>query len=126
MKNTVNDSKDEEPVKESVSDVLLRLTEGFEFFCDDLEEAHVKIPIDDSVKIAKVKGEYFKKWLIKIYYDETGKAVTAEGLNQAINVLDAKGLFSENSNRRLFQRVGKLDDIFIMIFVMVRISCGDR
>ena len=112
MKNTVNDSKDEEPVKESVSDVLLRLTEGFEFFCDDLEEAHVKIPIDDSVKIAKVKGEYFKKWLIKIYYDETGKAVTAEGLNQAINVLDAKGLFSENSNRRLFQRVGKLDDNF--------------
>ena len=50
--------------------------------------------------------------VIKIYYDETGKAVTAEGLNQAINVLDAKGLFSENANRKLFQRVGKVDNNF--------------
>ena len=112
MKKSEKDSKDEEVIKESVSDILLRLTHDLDFFSDDLEEAHVKIPLDDAVKVVKVKGEFFKKWLIKIYYDETGKAVTAEGLNQAINVLDAKGLFSENANRKLFQRVGKVDNNF--------------
>lgn len=105
-------SIDEENNKESVSDVLLRLTQNLDFFSDNLEEAYVNIPQDNAIKVAKVKGEFFKKWLTKIYYDETGKAVTSDGLNQAINVLEAKGIFSNNANRKLFQRVGKLGNNF--------------
>lgn len=104
--------KDEEAQKESVSDVLLRLTYDYDFFSDELEEAYVKISLEESTKVVKVKSDYFKKWLTKLYYDETEKAVTAEGLNQAINVLEAKGLFSKDGNRKLFQRVAKFESSF--------------
>ena len=102
----------EDDVKESVSDILLRLTQDLDFFSNDLSESYVNIPKGNAVKVDKVRGEFFKKWLTKIYYDETGKAVTAEGLNQAINVLDAKALFSDDCNRKLFNRVGKISNSF--------------
>lgn len=102
----------EDDVRESVSDILLRLTQNLDFFSNDLSESYVNIPKGNAVKVDKVRGEFFKKWLTKIYYDETGKAVTAEGLNQAINVLDAKALFSDDCNRKLFNRVGKISNSF--------------
>lgn len=112
MKTSDKVNSDAEMVKESVSDVLLRLTQDLDFFSDDLGEAYVKIPLHNATKVTKVKSDYFKKWLTKIYYDETQKAVTAEGLNQAVNVLETKGIFSDNTSHKLFQRVGKVDNKF--------------
>lgn len=101
----------EEEKKESQADILIRLASVAEFFRNDVDEAYAAIVIADHQEVHKVQSKKFKLWLTKLFFEETGKAPSAEAMNQALGVLEMMALYRGGQNK-LHLRTAEKDGIF--------------
>lgn len=123
---TKGSDSSENSEKESAVDIILRLIGNTEFFLNEIEETYAAIEIDDHKEVYRLKNKKFKAWLQKMYYEETGKAITIEVLNQVFSILEMKATYSRGS-KKLERRVSKDENYFYYDLVdekwrVVRIS----
>ncbi len=101
----------EESKKESQADILIRVSDGAEFFKSDLGEAYAAVILNGHKEVMKVKDKKFKMWLTKQYYDATKRAPGSDAMNQALGVMEMKAAF-EGDDHRLQLRVAEKGDAF--------------
>ena len=92
--------------EEKQSDTLIKLTEEFKFFVNELEEPHVAVQRSGYWEVMDMKSQKFKLYLTKLYYENQQSAPGTDGLNQAIKVLEMKAMFSD-SEHKLQRRIAK-------------------
>jgi hypothetical protein len=74
----------------TVADNLVKLARsGARFFCAPDETGWGAIAIDGRREVWSLRSKGFRKWLIRQYYETSGRAPTSDGLTQALLTLDA-------------------------------------
>lgn len=63
-------------------------------FHDQFKEPHARFLIGDHWEIWKTRSKQFKRWLSKLLWETAGEGANSESLATALNVLDAKALYS--------------------------------
>lgn len=91
------------------SDLIIQLTDDFQFFENELEETFAAVPIDNHWEVLSLKSGKFKKLLTKLYYEKQRSAPSSDGMNEALKVLEMKASFS-NQQYKLQKRIAKLND----------------
>lgn len=95
--------------KETQSQLLIRLAADVELFHSTEREPFATFKVNDHYETWPLKGEGFKLWLTKRFYEEYGKVAGGQGLSDAFNVLRAKALF-EGEKRNVFTRIAEKDN----------------
>jgi hypothetical protein len=109
-----NEPKNNEEVKESQAEAMIRLVSqipGVTFFHNEVNEAFVAFEREDKPGTLKVRSHEFKLMMTELYFDETGKAPSSEGINQALGVLEMMSL-RRGEQRQLELRVAKEEGRF--------------
>lgn len=93
----------------SIAEVILALIKdrGCEFFHNEFDEAHVRIP---KYPIMKVRDRKFELYIAKALYDETNKLSNKDALKQVIDLCEAKAWFS-GEEIKLFNRCTEKDNV---------------
>ncbi|MGO0063496.1 hypothetical protein ACTID9_26430 [Brevibacillus fluminis] len=97
--------------EETQSDILIRLGNEATFFSNEIEEAFASVEINGHTEQWKVRSRSFKLWLIKKFFETTGKAPGTDAMNQALGVMESTALF-KGDRHSLQLRVAELDDAF--------------
>ena len=100
------EAKEEKP---SQADILIyiAITEAF-LFHDETKDGFVALPINGHRETWPLQSKFFKQWLVKSYYEQTGKSPNNEAIRQALNVIEAKAVF-DGPEIRLNLRVAEHD-----------------
>ncbi|MEH7403356.1 hypothetical protein V7148_20535 [Gottfriedia acidiceleris] len=109
-KSTKIDIDQNKEEKETQSQILIRLATDVELFHTAEGEPFASFKVKDRCETWPLKGEGFKLWLTKRFYEETGKAAGGQGLADALNVLNAKAIF-EGRKQPVFTRVAEKDNV---------------
>ena len=108
-KETVPKDSANKERNETIADEVIRLAlDNAEFFHDQNKEPFVLFKLKGHKELHPVNSSVFRQWLSKLYYDQTSKALTAEVINNASNLLKGKALF-EGKNFSLYNRVARYD-----------------
>ena len=106
-KKAKDDSDDGDSIKESQSEVLIRLAADAPLFHTPTGDAYATVPLGSSHHCNyKVGSRQFKQWLTKQFYLETGKAPGSDAMSQAIGVLEAMAVI-DGPEKKLFLRVAE-------------------
>jgi hypothetical protein len=62
-------------------------------FTDQYDTAFAQIKIKDYEDTIKIESKRFSRLLAKLYYDNTGKVMPSDAINNAVNILQAKAEF---------------------------------
>lgn len=92
--------------EEKQADTIIKLTENFQYFVNELEEPYAAVPINGHWEVLDVKSKKFKLYLTKLYFDNQFSAPGSDGLTQALKVLEMKAIFSE-SKHKLQKRIAE-------------------
>lgn len=93
------------------AEILLEIAQSAELFHDELNDAHATFDISGHREIWPVRSKHFKLWLTGQFYKQTEKAPSNEALSQALNAIEAKGLF-DGTERKLNLRVAEYEGAF--------------
>lgn len=104
-----NISDEKKEVKQS--DLIIKLTNDFQFFENELEETFAAVPIGEHWEVLSLKSKKFQKLLTKLYYDKQNSAPGSDGLNEALKVLEMKASFSDQQYK-LQKRIAELKGEF--------------
>ncbi|WP_312505941.1 hypothetical protein [Lysinibacillus sp.] len=96
-----------EKKEEKQSDLIIQLTDDFQFFENELEETFAAVPIGEHWEVLSLKSKKFQKLLTKLYYDKQNSAPGSDGLNEALKVLEMKASFSDQQYK-LQKRMAEL------------------
>src|SRR5262245_8948372 len=93
-----NDPENKQPKGPSQATRLIELAGEAEEYCHDSEgRAHARLPVQGAAgphtETWPVRSKGFRDWLCRRFYIETGKAPSAQAMNDALGVLDARGRF---------------------------------
>ncbi|WP_423243228.1 hypothetical protein [Clostridium autoethanogenum] len=109
IKNKRKDKKSAGDNKISQADILISIASQAEFFSNDSDETYASIKVDKHVEVYRLSSFKFRMWLTKIFFDETGKAPTADAMKQSFGVLNMKALI-EGQKRKISKRCIKYDE----------------
>jgi hypothetical protein len=101
-----DDQDDDE--KKSQSTMLVDLAEGIELFHDAGGESYGRFRVDDHYEVAYVRNKQFKRYLLRLYYLETGKTPSSQAMQDALGVIEGKALF-DGDEREVHVRVAVHD-----------------
>jgi hypothetical protein len=90
------------------ADILVGLAEAADLYQTPDEEACADIEVNGHRESGLVNTRWFKRWLRKRFHEETGGAVSAESLQAALGVIEARALY-DTEVRPVAVRVGELD-----------------
>src|SRR5271168_913052 len=98
---------------ESAADRLIGLVldSGIELFHDPNQHGWASIRVDGHFENRRVRSRLFQLFLLRTYYQETGKSPGAQAIRATLDLLEAKALFDgEESliNLRVANHLGKL------------------
>lgn len=93
------------------ANTIIKLTENFQFFTNELEEPYAAIQKDNHCEVLDMKSHKFKLNLTKLFFDCKNSAPGLDGLSQALKVLEMKAAFS-GSERKLQRRISEEQDNF--------------
>ena len=98
---------------ESAADRLIGLVldSGIELFHDPDQHGWASIRIDGHFENRRVRSRPFQLFLLRTYYQETGKSPGAQAIRAALDLLEAKALFDGEEaliNLRVAEHRGKL------------------
>ena len=99
----------EEPEKEgkpTQAEILIKLASHGEFFHDCHKLGFVTLPDGDIQATYPIRSTDFRLWLRRAYFQQTGKASSAQALNDALGVIEAQALF-DGPTLPVFVRVGE-------------------
>jgi len=95
--------KDKKPTQ---AEILIKLASDGEFFHDSHKAGYVSLPEDDVTVTLPIRSTDFRLWLRRAYFQQTGKAPSAQALNDALGVIEAQALF-DGPTLPVFVRVGE-------------------
>lgn len=97
--------------KKNQADKLIELSMGCKFFKDELEDGFAAANIDGHWEVMGLDTSKFKLYLTGLYYKDTDEAPSPDAINQALNVLKMKAVFSDDEFV-LSKRIAKVDDTY--------------
>jgi hypothetical protein len=84
---------------------LIELASGAEFFHSPDGEVYATFKKIDHKETWRIRSKGFRRWLVGLFYKETGKAPGAKALTDAFGVLEAKAQF-DGDEQQVYIRVG--------------------
>ena len=78
---------------DSQASQLLKLAEDIELFHTADSKAYAKIMVNEHSEIWAIRGDRFKNFLGRFFYERTGKAASSQAVQDALGVLEAKANF---------------------------------
>lgn len=101
----------EEKKKKSQADILIELAQAATLFHDDLQEPFARVEIGGHWETWPVRSKFFRRWLARRFYEQTGKAPNNDSISQALNVIEAKACFG-GPEHKLHLRVAEHEGAF--------------
>ena len=92
----------------SQASVLVGLASSVELFHTDGHEPLAVIRQSGHREVWSLKDGSFKRWLQRLFYEETGRAASAQGVQDALGVLHGKALF-DGPEQRVHVRLAQHD-----------------
>ncbi len=77
----------------TVSQKLLALASGVQFFHSERMEAYARVRVKDHWQTHPVRSSTFKHWLCREYYVAYGKAAASQAVEEARTIFEAKARF---------------------------------
>jgi len=99
----------EEPEKKekpTQAEIIIKLASHGEFFHDCHKLGFVTLPDGNIQATYPIRSTDFRLWLRRAYFQQTGKAPSAQALNDALGVIEAQALF-DGPPLPVFVRVGE-------------------
>lgn len=100
------DASEEERHSQATRLVALAVEAGAELFHTPEGEAYATIPMEGHAETWPLRVKGFKRWLARLFYEEEGTAPGAQGLQDALCVLEAKACF-DGSEYPVFIRMAE-------------------
>jgi hypothetical protein len=100
-----NESDDGEGNAPKQADVLIALAANADLFHTADGTGYADLEINGHRETWPIRNKGFRRWLLRCFFEETGKAPNSEALHAAVNVLEAKAHF-DGPERTVFIRVG--------------------
>ena len=91
------------------ADILIDLAGTADLFHDTDGTPYADIEINGHRETWSVRSKGIRQWLVRQFFEETGRAPNSEALNSVLNVMEARAQI-DGPERRVFIRVGSLDD----------------
>jgi hypothetical protein len=95
--------------KESQDQILLRLAEGATLARAPYGEVYARVGVGDHTEVHRVRASSFRRWITKLYYDQTGKSTSDEAVKKALGVIEARAQF-EGQEVPVFVRMAVVED----------------
>lgn len=110
-KSEYSEKSKEEP-KKSYADITIEqaLNHGDIFFHNSVEETFVAVDKGKVYEVHRLEDKKYQMLLRKRFYDELGKAISKDNINQAIGVLEAKALY-EGDELEIYKRCAEVDGV---------------
>lgn len=110
-KSEYSGNKGEEP-KKSYADITIEqaLDCGDIFFHNSVEETYVAVDKGRVYEVYRLNDSKYQMLLRKRFYDEVGKALSKDNINQAIGVLEAKALY-DGDELEVHKRCAEVDGV---------------
>lgn len=104
--------KSGEEAKKSHADIAIEQALGYEdiFFHNSVEETFVAVDKGNVYEVHRLEDKKYQMLLRKRFYDELGKAISKDNINQAIGVLEAKALY-EGAELEVYKRCAEVDGV---------------
>jgi len=102
----------DKPERKSQATVLVELAAECELFHDADSEAFVRFPVGEDAafhwEVSRVRNKCFRRWISRRYYKATEKTPSAQSLQDALGVIEAKSIF-DGDRRSVFVRSAEYD-----------------
>ena len=92
--------------------LILVKSSGAKFFHSDVKDLYAAIPVEDHVEVLPINGRDFELWLNGLFYRNTNKPISKDGVKQVLAVLSAKALYENPNPVKLSTRVAEHDGAF--------------
>ena len=99
--------------QESQAKTLLRLADSATLFRDPGGRFYASVPVENHTETHEIRSSGFRRWLTLAFYTHERKPPSAEALQGAIGVLEARAQF-EGLVYPVFIRVAELDSTFYL------------
>jgi putative DNA primase/helicase len=77
-------------------DIVIDLTECCDFWHDANRVSYVTFPINSHHENWAVRSREFRMWLSGRYYEESGRAIAGQALEDALKILEARAVYKGN------------------------------
>lgn len=110
-KSEYSEKESEEP-KKSYADIVIEQALSYNdvFFHNSVEETFVAVDKGNVYEVHRLEDKKYQLLLRKRFYDEIGKAISKDNVNQAIGVLEAKALY-EGDELEVYKRCAEVDGV---------------
>ncbi|MEG2289408.1 MAG: hypothetical protein RSA29_03515 [Clostridium sp.] len=101
-----------EETKKSYADMVIEQALGYDdiFFHNSVEETYVAVDKGRVYEIHRLEDKKYQMLLRKRFYEEIGKALSKDNINQAIGVLEAKALY-EGAELEVYKRCAEVEGV---------------
>jgi hypothetical protein len=103
----------EEKERKSQSTVLVEMADDVDLFHDPDGEAYARFPVGDGDdlhwEVSRVSAKPFRRWLKRRFYESTQKTPSAQSLQDALGVIEAKAIYDGDA-RKVFIRLAEHED----------------
>ena len=95
--------------KETQADVLINIAMANAFlFHVETKDGFAVIELEGHKETHPLQGRFFRHWLVRHYYEQTGKSPSSEAVRQALGVIEAKAIF-DGPEHKLHLRIAAHD-----------------
>jgi 5S rRNA maturation endonuclease (ribonuclease M5) len=99
-----DEHEDPERVRATQAGQLLQYAGEAELFHSADEEGYATIPVGDHRETHRLRSKGFRRWLLRLFYDEQDRPPGAQALQDALGVLEARAHF-DGDEREVYVRV---------------------
>jgi len=92
----------------SQTTLLIKFGFGANLFHTEDGEPYATIPVGDHLETWHLRNQKFKQWLARQFYAEIGRGASAQAMQDALAVLEARALF-DGQERQVFTRLAESD-----------------
>ncbi|MGD0826837.1 MAG: toprim domain-containing protein [Desulfobaccales bacterium] len=90
--------------KPNHAELLIKLAGDAELFHDFNQKGFATIDVDGHRETWPIRSKGFRSWLLRLFFQETGKAPSAQAMQDALGVLEAKAHF-DGPEHKVYVRV---------------------
>jgi 5S rRNA maturation endonuclease (ribonuclease M5) len=105
VKSLAQDDKKSKPPQ---AELLIKLAADAELFHDFNQKGFATIEVDGHRETWPIRAKGFRSWLLRRYFQATGKAPGAQAMQDALGVLEAKAHF-DGPEHEVYVRVAHVD-----------------
>ena len=109
IKDLLKNAEVEAKEKVTQSQILLKLSDGAEFFKDFDGTPFTTFPVDSHKETWPLRSSKFREWLGHKFYKQEGKPAGGQAFADAIGLISARATF-QGEKKEVYTRIASLDD----------------